>query len=217
MKESMDPNANIFEEYLATVDSILGFYLDTLVAYGYSLRYLDEGQKAAIAEFKRRGEDWSVEDLDAKSLIFGEGDPNTSDAVVLHQTTEGQYKARNRKGGSNHRIIGNLCIVLLYQYWEDHFRSNFAEVLKMHKNDLLVDEFGDLRQFRRAIIHNNGIATREVASCKCFKWFTEGQAIHFTQDQIKTIIRSVAQVPLNYAKGRMKEEIETRIRREMPS
>jgi hypothetical protein len=135
MKESMDPNANIFEEYLATVDSILGFYLDTLVAYGYSLRYLDEGQKAAIAEFKRRGEDWSVEDLDAKSLIFGEGDPNTSDAVVLHQTTEGQYKARNRKGGSNHRIIGNLCIVLLYQYWEDHFRSNFAEVLKMHKND----------------------------------------------------------------------------------
>ena len=48
---------------------------------------------------------------------------------MLHETTIGEYKRRNEDGGQNWVFLANVCLVGIYQYWEDHFRKEIASAL----------------------------------------------------------------------------------------
>lgn len=192
---------SILDEFFGTLDTILGFYLDGNMAFSLAVKYLKEHQHAAIATFQANGEAWTLERLDEQKMIIGKGDPNTPDARPLHITTQGEFKARNRKAGRNPRLIGNLCTVLIYQYWEDHFRALLATALGVASNTIQIDVMGDLRLIRNSIIHNGQVATHETARCKVIKWFQPGDPIQFTQDQFEELVRITAQSVIAFLEG----------------
>ena len=81
--------------------------------------------------------------------------------------------------------------MLIYQYWEDHYRGIIAECLGKQKNEIKVPLFGDLRDLRRSIIHNHGRAIPEVEHSEVLIWFKEGDPIQLTQDMFGQMVDEV--------------------------
>ena len=79
---------------------------------------------------------------------------------VLPQFPHEDVLDRNKMGGRNQRYIGNMCVVTIYQYWDDNYRVKLAKAMGLeHKNCIYADIFGDIGDLRNSIIHNGGEAT----------------------------------------------------------
>jgi len=134
----------------------------------------------------------SVQYLDSTLYIFGKGDPSLPTSIELYRCTQGEYKERNSERGVNARFIGNMCVIAIYQYWEDYFRQKIANLLnKKNKNELTSDIMADLKILRRSIIHHRGKALREVENCKLLRWFKEGDDIFIDKDMMQYIVFQV--------------------------
>ncbi len=181
----MTVNDVIFE-FFEQVDEIFGMYLDATMALKLMGVKINEMQVESSKELN-----FSIDYLDTLPHIYGEGDPNDPNSIILHESTQGEYKIRIKEGGRNHVVISHLCITQTYQYWEDHYRSLIAQTIGRSKQDIKSDVFGDLRIYRNSIIHHRAIALPEINKCKVFKWHSEGDEIKFTDKQIQEIIINV--------------------------
>ena len=110
-------------------------------------------------------------------------------------------KARNKIGGENFTTLGQLCIVSFCAFWNDYLRREYViakgqldpnekdkdvvhERLRLHARH---DLWGDLSYLRNSIVHNQGIATSEVARCKLIKWFSPGDLVTITPERMRAI------------------------------
>ena len=85
------------------------------------------------------------------SFHYGRGDVNTDAALILHESTQGELKERNSHGGANDRSMSRLLLIVIYQFWEDHYREGFAKAVGVDKNAIVSDIFGDIRRIRNDI------------------------------------------------------------------
>jgi hypothetical protein len=118
----------------------------------------------------------------------------------LHQVSTETIKQRNEEGGSNSRFTGNVCLVTLYQYWEDNYRGLLADVLGARKNQIQVPIFGEIAKYRHAILHNRGVATSDVEECAIFKWYKKGDQVLLDREKFEEIIDAVFQFLANVEK-----------------
>jgi|SRR5271157_3085774 len=125
-------------------------------------------------------------------MYFGKGNPNIS-LEILHFCTIAEWKARNAPGGANFKAIGNLCLILIYQYWEDHYRSKIARQLGITRNEIAINIMGDLRILRRSIIHHHAVAENDIEKCQIINWFKIGDEIFLTEEQFEIVIRHIRQ------------------------
>lgn len=174
----------IIPEYANVVDAIYGVYLDCTRAFHLLRQEIDRSQRHTI----RTVPETTIEQLDSASMIYGVGDPNDPDAYPLHVCTQAEYKQRNEDGGQNYKTIGNMCLVQIYQYWEDCYRQRVADKLGVTKNDVTVDIMGDLRFLRTSIVHHRAVALAEVENCKLLNWFKAVDEIHVTKDQFEQLV-----------------------------
>jgi len=133
----------------------------------------------------------TVEYLDSLEFFYGTTDPNKPEARIQHKTTQGMYKTRNSKGGANHVFLANVCIVMLYQFWEDRYRGEIARTIDKEKNHISLSVMGDLRIFRRSIIHHGAVALPEVDTCEILRWFKPSQPIAVAAEQFQIIINTI--------------------------
>jgi hypothetical protein len=182
----------LLEQFTNVVDSIYGVYLDSTQGFQLVRKQIDETQQKTIEKFGATQPEFAnIEYLDRAAMLYGKGDPNEPDAVLLHRCTQAEFKARNEKGGNNFRFVANVCLVALYQYWEDFFREQIATSLGVAKNDIVSPVIGDIRYFRQSIIHNDGIAIREVEKCVVLKWFNRGDVLYLDPDKFETLVFEV--------------------------
>jgi hypothetical protein len=177
------------DEFERVVDYIYGVYLDSTTGYDKLREWLETNQKDTLSTLKdTHPELASIDYLDSVHMIYGEGDPNTSEAVELHRCTQKEYKDRNMEGGANFKFLGNMALVSLYQYWEDFHRGQVANELGIKKNDLKNPIMGDLRLVRISIIHHAGIALKEVEKCELLKWYKENDDIFIDKTKFEDVI-----------------------------
>ena len=172
------------KEFINILDNIYGVYLDSSRGF-----YLLREESIKTQQFTSKQVGMSIADLDNSISYYGVGDPNKLDSYVLHECTQGQLKKRNEKDGDNYSIIANLCIVLIYQYWEDHYRGQIAKELELpRKNNLKSNIMGDLRLLRTSIVHHKAIAKGEVENCILLQWFKKGDTIYVNSKMFESII-----------------------------
>ena len=175
-------------EFRQNVHSILGVFLDGTMGLGLLRKHFDKVQREAL----RLVDDLDVSSLDATDFLYGKGDPNSPDAIILHKAKQADFKARIQQGSKNETFLGNMCLVMIYQYWEDHYRLKIAKALGMEdKDDLKCAIMGDVRHLRRSIIHNNGIAVPEVNNCELLKWFAPGDHIMIDQSNLEELVQHI--------------------------
>lgn len=133
-----------------------------------------------------------------------------SDSFVtsrIHEATQGEVKARNEPNGSNFTMLGQLCIISFYDFWNDYLRREYV-IAKGHlsreeQNQSVIetcirkyarhDLWGDIRFLRQSIVHNQGIATSDMKRCKIIKWFKAGDSISILPAHMRAIFLGLRQ------------------------
>lgn len=183
----------LLEEFKQKINDIYGLYHDCMLGFVQLNNFINTTQ-AKVMEITPK----SQEELDNTIFTYGDGKPWESDSQILHTTYQGELKRRTSASGENYVILGQSCIIQIYQYWEDEYRGKVAKALGYEKNDLKSNVFGDIRIFRNSIIHHKGIALKEVEKCKLFTWFKENDVIDLTTEQVKLVINAVLEITNQY-------------------
>lgn len=170
---------NFADEFHKNVYNIYAVYLDGLSGFHCWRKQIISDQNTM--------KNMIVDELDHRKFIYGKGDPNKSDSYPLHISTQGETKERNKEDGQNYRILGNLCIVLIYQYW-DFYRKKIASENNIKEHAIKSDLMGDIRYLRNSILKHNGLGNHEMKRCKILKWFKENELIYFDRDKFAVII-----------------------------
>lgn len=182
----------ILNEFESVVDRVYGIYLDGTQGFGLVRKKMKESQQNNLRTlFKDNDNVNTIEQLDSRTLYYGKGNPNDPDSKVLHKISQGELKARNREKGINFIFLANVCITIIYQYWEDHYRNKLASILDIEPDNILIPIFGDLRLLRRSIIHHRGIALSDVEKCEILTWFSEGDQISIDRSQMEIVIDEI--------------------------
>ncbi len=189
--------ANEFTELWKRIQSL---YLDA--AAGFALvRSTVERDQAKIRELLRGTEFDSEAFQDTTSFTYKKvfaGDFCTSG---IHQAKQGEVKARNAPDGDNFVLLGQLCIVSFYDFWNDYLRREYViakgvldesadheaaqAAMRTHASH---DLWGDIRLLRQSIVHNRGRAVSEITSCKLIQWFKPGDLICLTPEHMRVLL-----------------------------
>jgi len=177
------------EEFEDFVTSVCGVYWMSIGGYRLLVDEMNATQKRQIHQLEDTNlSNANMEFVDSLPCMYCEGDPNLPGATVLYTCSQKEYKEINREGGSNWKFIGRMCVLTIYQYWEDHFRGQMAIELEVKKDDIVSDIMGDLRLIRHSIIHHGGVTLRAVENCKLINWFKEGDEISIDESKFKQIV-----------------------------
>lgn len=178
MNKVEDQIKTVFNKFHNTVNSIDGVFFDALQGFELNLREINKHQQEYIRQLNSpESEEMQHQQLDSAWMMYGEDNPNESNAITHHIVTQREFKIRNSEDGSNYIFIGNMGLIAIYQYWDDHCRKRVAAVLGVEKDQIHCDVFGDMRIIRHSIIHNNGIALPDIIGCKVLDWFKQGDSI----------------------------------------
>jgi hypothetical protein len=189
------------EEFTQLWKRLQAFYLDAVAGFNLIRNHVEKDQEQMRAFL--RGTELDSEAFQ-DSMIFTYAnifeDANFCTAGI-HQATLGEAKERNAASGGNFTILGQVCIVSFYDFWNEYLRREFViaigQVDRNEQNQKIVqqrlrkhashDLWGDLRYLRTSIVHHLGVATDEVTRCKLIKWFKPGDDISLTPEHIRAI------------------------------
>lgn len=174
------------QEFADRLDALYGFYLDATTGFQAKVAEIEEAQEETAHQASDRAE------LDQALIFYGHGDPNDPNSVIQHQTTQGEYKARNSPGGSNYRLLSYNLIIFAYHLWEQEYRPRIAELLGIETYELKLPLFGDLRHLRNEILKNRGVLTENVSNrLEVISGMEVGQVISFAEADIEQLVRGI--------------------------
>lgn len=206
--------ASIIKEYVDTVDSLYGVFLDSCQGFesaknNFIKSQLETMQRNQEIEKHRAPSDItiyhsSIEALDSACLIYSRGNKSEGNFRRLHYCpTQDEYKKRNSTFGKNYRFIGNMALISIFEYWESSCRNKLAKHHKIDRKYIKSDILGDLRLLRNSIIHHRGIALPAVEKCKIFSWYKTKDDIFIDGEQMEDIITAIkeSKLELYYVDG----------------
>jgi hypothetical protein len=187
MQDRVGEALAVVDAFAAVVDAIHGLYLDATFAMGEMVRsYMNMDLKRLQALHRDGG-------LTPTTFnpVFTYRGSVKGESADLHATSLHDLVRRNVPNGSNWVFLGNTCIVAIYQFWEDSYRSLLAKALQLPRNAITADVFGELRHLRRSIIHNGGNALPEVERNRILKRFAPGDVISFAPQDMHDLVHDV--------------------------
>lgn len=124
-------------------------------------------------------------------MVYRLGTHETGNYMELSARTGQQIILDSQDDGPNWDFMGSMCVVAAYQLWENHYRARIARHLSRTGTPLCIPIFGDLRRFRRAIIHNRSRWSDDLVNLECFSWEPDAgcdsDEVHFPKSVITEI------------------------------
>ncbi len=175
------------QEFAGRLDALYGLYLDATTGFRHNVAATEKAQEQTAQLVSDRAE------LDQAPITYGRGEHNDPNSVRQHQTTQGEYKARNSPGGSNYRLLSHTLIVFAFQLWEHEYRPRIAKLLGIEKTkELKVPIFGDLRHLRNEILHHRGVLRERISNrLEVISGREVGQVISFSQADVEQLVHDI--------------------------
>lgn len=177
-----------FDEFLVSLQTL---YFDSVVGFIALHRRLLEHQnaiKSILGECEEASDAFQDDcSVDYRTLCGDEFHVECG----AHLMKQGEVKKRTACNGINYILMGRLCLVHAYAYWETYLRKEVGIALGL-KGQLKHDLWGDLRIMRHAILHAKGKATPDFSKMKVLKWFKENDDIDLDTDKMKLIFEQMA-------------------------
>jgi len=197
----------LFWEFASKLEALNTLYLDSIAGYSILHKRLLARQED-VKKILGKHEYANTEFQDTCSVIYK--DICEKDFIPISTSPvmeQGAVKKRVRENGQNYLLLGNLCVVSVYSYWEEYLRieigiaigvlrkgsKNSKEVRKILNQQVKSDFWCDMRYLRNSIIHNNGIACSDMSKCKVIKWFKPGQRINLDYDKMRKLFLFIGQ------------------------
>jgi hypothetical protein len=177
-----------FDEFFFSLQTL---YLDSIAGFNILHQHLLDHQKQfkiLLGNCEEASDEFQDTcEVDYKRLSGDDFRVRSS----LPEMKQGKVKERTARNGTNHILIGRLCVAHAFDFWEDYLRKQVKEALGgivLPKHDL----WGDLCRMRNAIVHSRGIAGHEFEKMKVLKWFKPGDPIDLDFDKMNTIFDHMA-------------------------
>ena len=181
-----------------------GLYLDSVVGFSLVHQKISKDQ-SFIREWIEDSEIASESFQDTCQFSYDEIFSNSFCASGIHEATQGEVKNRNRPGGANFILLGQLCVVGFFDYWNEYLRKEYAiakELLDPNEKDenninkilaknVSDDFWGDMGYLRNSIVHNRGYGSSKIKKCKLIKWFKQGDEINLVPEMMRQIFLAV--------------------------
>ena len=119
-------------------------------------------------------------------LSFGRGDPNEAAPVADYSLTIAELLARCDPAGQQSKDVRARLIVFAYTLWENVYRPAISQECGVDRVD--SDAFGDLRQYRNAILHHKGKLDTDT---KALTVFGRGDLMEVTADQLREVFKQL--------------------------
>lgn len=181
----------ILRDFIEFVNRQVGVYSDCLSGFqGNKVRI--ERQVARINHpVSRRIENGQVIIMRASVE-----DPNSPDVIHHRIIRADDFIDINSEARFNEQQVCWAIIVFLFAYWDEETRPKIARVRGVRPNDIQYAALGDLRIFRKAIVHNGGVVTTaEHAKLKVLhKLCDPDTKIALTHDQMHAVFTEVKKV-----------------------
>lgn len=166
----------IITEFESRINDIYGTFIDSHFAFTITSTKIHE----------------IIPDGDDDDLIhFGQDNPNDPSAKILYSLTLKEFKDKIIPQGQDHEIITNLCLVCIYQLWEDEYRGRIANQIGKVKSQIKNDLFGDINILRQAIIHHNGKRISKFKRLKTLTFMKDRDIVTFSKQEFHNLIASI--------------------------
>jgi hypothetical protein len=185
------PKIPAIAEYFLLVNAIFGAYLAITVSLNEAVQMVERKQEEHVRNNKT-----TIEYLDKQFLLFNKMDPRKPSNYpepknALHMCSQGGFKTKNAPGGDNQIMAANMCIVMMYTYWEARYRKEIADAAGLKdEKELKIDIMGDLGILRNSIIHHAGDMKTDK-TCKILTWFKPGEKINIDLEHFEMIKREI--------------------------
>lgn len=191
IEEVQNKGKIVLKEFESLSMERVGVYFDSTCGFEHNIEWMNKTQRDTFDSIKMKNPDFKIEDFDNANFIYGDGIPEVTPLELYNNSSQKEYKIRNSKEGKNCKYIGNMCLITIYQYWEDYYREMLATIFSVNKTDIKSDLFGDIGIIHNSIIHNNSIASSEINKCKLLKWFQPADEIFIKKEYIVEILRNI--------------------------
>ena len=170
---------HIYYDYLGSVyDCVFG--LNILVRKADELLYI-RMEDIAEKNYKRMH--------DYSHVFSFQKDKGNMDTI--YYVTSGPDIFRRIETKQNESFLSSMFIVFIFQIWEDVYRKKIALSLKITPNDVKIPIMGDINKIRNSIIHNRGVANKDINKCEILKQFRYGDKIIFTSELLWQIKKEI--------------------------
>ncbi len=192
---------SLFHELSKKIEEQHTLYLDSIIGYSIVHERLLKKQND-VKRILGNHEFGTLEFQDKCTTLYkqlsGKDFVPVSKSPVMKQ---GDVKERTKKNGRNYLIMRAQCVVSMYSYWEEYLRIEIGiakgllpkgskpngknrEILNEH---VTSDIWSEIKWLRHSIVHNNGVANRNMKNCKILKCFPPGTEIHLDYEKMQTI------------------------------
>lgn len=197
----------LFWQFASKLEELHTLYLDSLVGYSILYERLNSHQDVARAVLGNH-ECATKEFQDTCSIVYKNlSNRDFSPVSMSPVMKQGEMRGRVKDGGENTLLLGNQCLVSAYAYWEEYLRVEIGKAIGVLSQDAKAgdetrkilnehvknDLWGDIRNIRNSLVHNNGIANSEVSKCRVIKWFSPGQPIELSHERMRAIFLALGQ------------------------
>ena len=164
----------VLKELYEELEALYGYEVETSEAY----REWNKKLKGIVTDQRNQT---GIEN----SLIFGTSNPDEPDANYQYARTFGSLIEISGKDGSNARLARRSIIALAYALWEDVYRKKICdECGEGEKNKIVSDVFGDLREYRHAILHREGRLDKDP---KVIRLVKKGEIVSLTGEDMHVL------------------------------
>jgi len=174
-------------DFVTTVHDLYAHYLDSNARFEAHALQIEQAQQVALSSLP------PGTNRDSLRFSYGHGDPNNPDNRILHETTQGEYKRRNARGGPNQMRAAQLLLVLIFEYWESEHRKKIAAALGLpNQDDLQIPILGDIRLLRHDVIHHRSVIKEEtVHRLTEIQGLTADTELALDGRKVESLVRSV--------------------------
>ena len=101
------------------------------------------------------------------------------------------FRARNRRDGPNTLVMGAVCVVSIYSFWEHRYRAAIATEVGCGTDQVSVPIMGDIRLLRNAIVHADGVMGESAKQLEVVDWLALGDSVQIDESRFTWLMEKV--------------------------
>jgi hypothetical protein len=179
--DKIQAELDVLRSFVDFVNKQVGVYCDCLSGF--------QGNKVRVErQMPRLQRPTSRKIVDGQPVItwVSVEDPSRPDVLHHRIIRADEFINVNSEAGFNEQQVCWAIIVFIFATWDEETRPRIATIRGVKPNTIMLDEIGDLRILRGAIIHNGGALTaNEYAKLKVMPDLCQpNTTLMFSHDQM---------------------------------
>jgi hypothetical protein len=111
--------------------------------------------------------------------------------VIKHSARVEDAIGKNSPGGPNRIYLSGMCVVTMFDLWENSYRDRIEGALGLQQDELKLDVMGELRHIRNSFLKHRFTGTERTARNKLLRAFEPNEPIGFSDDEMDNVVNVI--------------------------